>query len=240
MPEAFGCCGRNGPQQCWKHCAALTAMQGFCTMADKREITPELLRQLLDYDPETGALYYRPRNPEHFDCKNPAHGDGMCRAWNRDFAHKRADSLVGTNNGYPLVRLFNKRYVAHRIAWTIYYGEPPKSQIDHISGVRSDNRIGNLRSVSPTENSRNMARQSRNKTGFSGVTWCETRKKWRATISDGSRLISIGRYDTFHDAVVARQAAEKVLGFHPNHGRDGNQPNRYRRHSRSIQPQPAP
>lgn len=64
---------------------------------------------------------------------------------------------AGCNNGagYICIEINNKNYKAHRLAWYLYYGTWPKGQIDHINGVKEDNRINNLRDVTSSTNSKN-------------------------------------------------------------------------------------
>nr|WP_175479900.1 HNH endonuclease signature motif containing protein [Paracoccus homiensis] len=107
---------------------------------------------------------------------------------------------------------------AHRVAWAVIHGRWPNGEIDHINGDRSDNRLANLREVTKRENHRNMAIRSDNTSGVTGVYWAREKGKWAAYIK-ADKMVALGRYDTFAEAVAARRAAEKVLGYHPNHGR---------------------
>ena len=133
-----------------------------------------------------------------------------------DRGRGRKGQEAGTfcEDGYRYIRVDRKKYLAHRIAWKLLYGEDPE-EIDHINGNRSDNRITNLRSVSRLENMRNRKRASHNTSGVTGVCWYKNRSKWRAYISEEL----LGDFDKFEDAVAARKQAEKEYGYHPNHGR---------------------
>lgn len=103
-------------------------------------------------------------------------------------------------------------------AWFIVYKEIP-DQVDHINHVRNDNRIGNLRNVSPTENGRNKDLCSDNKSGVNGVSWHKRDKRWRAHIVIARKQIHLGNFINKEDAIAARFAADKEIGFHPNHGK---------------------
>lgn len=183
----------------------------------KRELpSPDLLRQLLEYDPETGALTWRWRDRAIFP-----NGRGY-ESWNSQYSGKRADD--GPSNGmagYRGVLIFNRRYSAHRVAWAVATGEWPAHQIDHINGDRRDNRLCNLRDVPQLENMRNTALHGRNKTGVSGVQKRPRAgaDKWRSYIYLEGKTICLGSFDSFEEAVAVRKEAEKLYGYHPNNGR---------------------
>lgn len=65
-----------------------------------------------------------------------------------------------TKRGYEQVKLFlNGKYKllsVHRLVWEAFNGPIPEGmQIDHINGVNNDNRLCNLRVVTPKENVNN-------------------------------------------------------------------------------------
>ncbi len=109
--------------------------------------------------------------------------------------------------------------MSHRAAWAIYYGEYPKNHIDHINGVRTDNKIINLRDVTRSENQRNMKTHKHNTSGHTGVGFHKKTEKWRANIWKNNKQIHLGLFDDFEGAVAARKSAEKKYNYHPNHGR---------------------
>jgi len=187
-------------------------------MADKALPSPELLRQLLSYDPDTGLLMWLRRPVEMF-----ASGGRLptlsAATWNSKFADKTAFTAKNAN-GYHVGIVFYQLIFAHRAIWAMSHGAWPDQYIDHINGVRTDNRIANLRSVTRQENMRNAARPKRNTSGVIGVYLDKTCGKWIASIKVDSRQIHLGRFASFNDAVVARKAAEVEWGFHANHGRD--------------------
>ena len=178
--------------------------------------SPELLRKILRYEPDTGKLFWRERSVDMFaDSKHNA--ELACSAWNSRFAGK--DALTAFNcNGYKTGSILNRCYLAHRIIWAMVYDEWPEN-IDHINGVRDDNRIQNLRSVSRSENNRNKKRQSNNASGVCGVNWHKQHSKWRAYIKADGKVKNLGYFTDFDDAVAARKEAEAEYGYHENHGR---------------------
>mgnify|MGYP003472828410 FL=1 len=136
----------------------------------------------------------------------------------------RQKSLIGKENkevlntGYITVRVFGRRYLAHRLAWAYTYGHLPSAYIDHINGDKSDNRICNLRECSHAENHQNMAIQSNNKSGYIGVGWHRLRNKWRASITINRKHIHLGFYPTAEAAYEAYcEAKSKYHKFQPAH-----------------------
>jgi len=98
----------------------------------------------------------------------------------------------------------------------MHYGEIPKGfEIDHINGVRDDNRLCNLRLVTHAENNRNKKPQSNNSTGVSGVRMDTNKKKWHAAIQVDGIKYHIGYFDDFNAACEARRNAEISIGYHP-------------------------
>ena len=165
----------------------------------------EYLRQRLRYEPETGKIFWR-----WHESQRPQ--------WNARHAGKEA-FLTLRDNGY-LVGFFNSSPIrAHRVAYAIHHGVWPNGDVDHINGIRSDNRISNLRAVNRSENMRNSKRYKCNKTGITGVYWHKPSKKYQAKIQVDKKQIHLGLFATKDAAIKARIIAEKEYGFHPNHGR---------------------
>lgn len=181
-------------------------------MAESPLPTPEELRQLLEYNSDTGALRWRKRGSELF---RGISAERVARLWNGRYAGQAAFTAKD-GKGYFHGSVFSRNFRAHRIAWAIYHGEWPEGPIDHIDHDRTNNRIANLRSVSASGNCRNMSMDRRNSSGAVGVVW--HRGKWQAQIRILYRTLYLGRFDSFDDAVAARKAAEVKHNFHPNHG----------------------
>lgn len=122
--------------------------------------------------------------------------------------------------GYRQISVGGKRLYAHRIAWYMFHGRIPKGgQIDHVNGSKADNRIENLREVTNQENGKNKKKPTTNTSGVVGVCWDKSCEKWMAKIQVDGNYRHLGRFDDFDEAVKVREAAEKELGFHPNHGK---------------------
>lgn len=186
-------------------------------MAAKALPPQSLLNQLLDYDPATGRLRWRPRDVAWFP-GTPARTAEHCAAqWNATHAGKPAlDGLSG--NGYREGTLLGVSTKAHRVIWKMLHGtEPP--QIDHANHDRSDNRAENLSAATYQTNTRNGSVRSNNVSGVTGVYWRAREGRWCASIRVNRRGIQLGTFKEFDDAVAARRAAEVTYGFHQNHGR---------------------
>jgi hypothetical protein len=96
---------------------------------------------------------------------------------------------VDKTTGYMRVNFDGKVHYVHRLVWALSHGELPNGFIDHINGIKTDNRISNLRVVDNRENMQNV-RHARvdSKTGVLGVSFCKNTKKYIARIHmpDGS------------------------------------------------------
>jgi HNH endonuclease len=79
----------------------------------------------------------------------------------------RADLPSG--QGYRKIYINRKRYYAHRIAWIMVYNTAPSFFIDHINGIRDDNRLSNLREADYTQSAGNSKIRNTNKLGIKGV-----------------------------------------------------------------------
>ena len=183
----------------------------------KRLPPVEFLRLILDYSPDTGLFVWKAREPESF----PDTGRGRKWAtnhWATVLAGKPAFTRR-LNNCYASA-INGKTYMAHRIAWAIYYGEDdPTRFIDHINGDSLDNRIVNLRLVTHTENMRNRSRNANHVSECAGVYQEKRTGKWYAFIGTGGSRSYLGSFQDKSDAISARLNAERLHGYHPNHGR---------------------
>lgn len=144
------------------------------------------------------------------------------------FTHKftkgrlgKKDSIAGcvSSKGYTVIKVNSKPYKAHRLAWLYVYGCMPEKQIDHINGVKDDNRIDNLRTVTDAQNSKNLPMCKNNISGIVGVYFCKTMKRWTSHIGVNGKTKTLGRFKTMEDAISVRKEAERKYGFHTNHGR---------------------
>lgn len=175
-------------------------------MATRILPTPEELRQLLDYDPATGVLTWKARSGD----------DRETRRFNTNFAGRPANCKF--TSGYMRVCIRREGFLAHRVAWAISHGSWPETPIDHINGVKSDNRLSNLRQATPAQNAKNRTLNKNNRSGCSGVVWRERHQHWQANIRSAGKTIHLGVFSAKFDAILARLLAEKELGFTMRHG----------------------
>ncbi len=172
-------------------------------------IGTDLLLRLLRYDPETGKLFWRPRERRFFA------SDKSCKTWNTRFAGKEA---ITANNGegYRVGFVLGQKVKAHRIIWKMCRGTEPL-EIDHINGNPADNRLENLREVDRAGQCQNRRLAITNKSGWPGVRMTKC-GNFGAVICHRGKREWLGTFGTLEDAVAAKQAAERRLGFHENHG----------------------
>lgn len=158
-------------------------------------LTPDRLREVLDYEPETGVFVWSQVAPNN----------RMPRG-----------STAGTirKDGYRQIRVDGVAYPAIRLVWLYVHGVWPTVMIDHINGRHDDNRLVNLREATNSENQQNRREpQSNNASGFLGVHRHKEGGRWCAEIIIKGRHHHLGAFDTAEDASAAYVAAKREL--HP-------------------------
>jgi len=94
------------------------------------------------------------------------------------------------------------------------HGEFParNRDVDHINGVRGDNRLANLRVVTRSQNNQNQRKPRAGKSSrHIGVCWAQRDGKWAAYIKAGARRLSLGYHDTEEAAAEAYRRAKAEL-----------------------------
>lgn len=152
-----------------------------------REIDVAYVRDALSYDQGTGVFVWRIRSD-------------MPNNWNARFPGKTAGRVMP--NGYRTIKIKDRSYLAHRIAWLYVNGQWPSGDIDHINGVRDDSRIENLRDVHSAVNTQNQrsAHRTNKSTGLLGVTIDKRWGKFTASISVDGKKRYIGVFSCPKDA----------------------------------------
>jgi len=156
------------------------------------DLTPQRLRQLLEYDPATGVF---------------------TRLISLKGRNARAGDIAGSPHirGYWAISIDAKLYLAHRLAWFYMARRWPREQIDHKNGDRLDNRWSNLREATPAQNNFNSKKPKNNTSGFKCVAWHKKLQRWRAYITINDRHRHIGLFDNKEDAHAAYCRAAKEL-----------------------------
>lgn len=172
---------------------------------DKRQPpSPEVLRKLLRYDPETGSLFWRERSAGAFQSERAA------KSWNTRYANKQAFTALN-NYGYFVGNVNYVTCLASRVAWAVTYGEWPNNDTDHINGDRTDNRLCNLRQATRSENHCNKGPQRNNTSGHKGVSWNKRAGRWEAAIGKDGHVKFLGRFEVLADAEAAYRAAATTI-----------------------------
>jgi hypothetical protein len=117
--------------------------------------------------------------------------------------------------GRVILQVDGVEYKAHRLAWLMFYGEEPTSEIDHINRIQSDNRISNLRCVSHRENMLNRGMPKNNTSGHVGVHWFVPTSRWKASITVDGKERSLGYFISKEEAIERRLLAEQMYRSKP-------------------------
>ena len=156
-------------------------------------LTRDRVRELLSYDPKTGLFTWKVRTSNRVKVGDQAG--------------------VRAVNGYIHISMDNYKFPAHRVAWFYVYGEWPPQFIDHINGVRDDNRLENLRLATVSQNTTNGVLRATNTSGYRGVSWSKEKQKWIASITKDRKQVNLGYFKTKEDAHFAYlEAARQMHG----------------------------
>lgn len=141
----------------------------------KRELTQKHLKELLNYDPESGVFTWKLKRT----------------------GFKSKDGQAGSiqSMGYRTIWLNGGAHKAHRLAWLYMTGNLPDLYIDHINGEKDDNRWCNLREATHAQNMWNTRKLTTNRSGLQGVSWHMRVAKWCAQVSFNGKKIHIGYFD---------------------------------------------
>lgn len=147
-------------------------------------ITAELARQIWNYNPDTGEFSLKEKR-----------GRGVAGA----------PITTEFKSGYRILKHRGRQYYAHRVAWLMVFGDWPVNEIDHINGVRNDNRLINLRDVTAQFNlfkSKLSTKKSKRSGASSKYIGVSKHKKgyWVATTRSDMRSKYLGIRSTEADA----------------------------------------
>ena len=158
-------------------------------MTQKDRITAERLRELLNYDPETG-IWTRIAKPTP-----------------RANRSQPGDVVGCLDHGYLRIGIDGAHYYAHDLAWLYMTGEWPSQGIDHWDLDGTNNRFLNLRKATQSQNLANTRIQSNNTSGIKGVHEVRSaaKKRWLAFGKIHGKRINIGTFYTKAEAATARR-----------------------------------
>ncbi len=156
------------------------------------------LAEHIGYDAETGRCFW------------------LADRWRRTGRHgtpyllRKAGDTAGSfdkRTGYIFIRAGGDHswVAAHRFALFCLSGDVPPDEVDHINGIRNDNRAVNLRIATKHQNQRNARRRKDNSTGFKGVRRDGLRFSARCRV--GGKRVHLGTFDTAEEAHNAYLAA---------------------------------
>jgi len=157
----------------------------------KSDLTAARLRKVLDYCPETGIFRWRVQKTIRLPAGSAAGHLG--------------------SRGYWKICIDDREFSAHRLAWLYVHGRWPVEEIDHINGMKADNRIANLREANRKQNCANCGPRTANKTGYRGVV--RHGRGYSARIGLNYRKLALGYFKTAEEASTAyRKAAREFHG----------------------------
>ena len=151
-------------------------------------LTHARLLEVLHYDPETGVFRWRTT------LSNRA----------------RRGAEAGSAAKYRRITVDGEIYRAARLAWFYVHAAWPVGDVDHINGVKTDDRLRNLRDVSRRVNNENQRVAKRSSgTGLLGASLCQCTGRYVARITTEGRSRNLGRFDTPEEAHAAYIAAKR-------------------------------
>ena len=156
-------------------------------------LSAERLREVLDYDRDTGIFRWRV-SPQ-----------------GRVAAGSRAGSF--DRYGYRHITICKTMYLEHRLVWLYLYGSWPYGGIDHVNLDKADNRINNLRVATRSQNHANRRAYKSGRSGFKGASYHKRVGRWQAQIQKDKKLHCLGYFGTAEEAHAAYcEAAERLHG----------------------------
>ena len=103
--------------------------------------------------------------------------------------------------GYRVIKIAYKAYKEHRLIWLLVHGRLPDKDLDHINGVKDDNKIDNLREATRQENCYNR-KAIGGSSKYKGVSLHKC-GKWQTSYALNGKQIYLGMFDTELEAAKA-------------------------------------
>ena len=162
-----------------------------------KELSRDILREFLTYDPSTGIFRWRISNSNRV----------------------RQGAIAGSSqeSGYHLIRFRRKLYKAHRLAFLYMIGSIP-AYVDHINGDKLDNSWDNLRECTVCENQQNRKISTANTSGVKGVSRCSDTKSWQVRLQLDGVNKYFGSFKTIAEAEeLVKNIREQLHGEFARH-----------------------
>lgn len=173
---------QSAPTRCLPTAKAETVTAGF--FIEVKMLTQKRLKELILYDSETGII------------KRISNGK----------------PILTNSRGYVVVYVDGRLYFAHRLAWLYMTGNEPENQIDHIDGIKNNNKFSNLRDVTNAINTQNThkARPCNKSTGLLGVTANKRDGTFKAQIKINGKNLYLGDFFNPELAHAAYITAKRI------------------------------
>lgn len=154
--------------------------------------TQKRLHEVLTYEPSTGKFFWKIRTARCIKIGDEAGSSG--------------------SHGYLKIQIDGVTCQAHILAWIYTHGRKPR-RLDHRDLDTANNRIGNLRRSTATQNNANTKKRSGTSSCFKGVTWHKAAGKWQAAIKKAGKNTHLGLFNQEADAGAAYAvAAVEIFG----------------------------
>lgn len=156
----------------------------------RSKVTQEQLRELFTLDPDEGVFRYRVNR-----------------------VRSKAGSVAGSihHKGWRSIMINQRRYQEHHLVWLYVHGEWPVHEIDHVNGVRDDNRLSNLREADAFQQVMNCARPRTNTSGVKNVHFDRLSCKFKVYVKCRGKRVFVGSFPTLHEASEAATNARDRL-----------------------------
>lgn len=164
------------------------------------ELTQDLLKAHIEYDPDTG-LFRRLRRLHRRPAVRPS------------LKAEKWHAGCPNNCGHLRVWVLGNIHQAHRLAWLYMTGAWPTREIDHINCIQSDNRFENLRDVTHSVNNQNRKEAIKTKKSCKLLGAYRSGQRWMAMIMLNRKQTYLGAFDTAEEAHAAYVGAKRVM--HP-------------------------
>ena len=155
-----------------------------------KELTTELLKELLDYNPLTGIFRWKYRHLNYFNREHD------CNAWNTRYSGTRAGNV---SEGLLVIQILDKPHMASHLA-LIWNGVKLKrrQQVTHLNGVLLDDKLDNLELTIKKESK------------CPDVIWLQEQKEWLTIFKFKRKYYHCGIFKEEQDAIdaVTKKLAE--------------------------------